>query len=95
MTGGGDDPAPHVLTFDAPDLSLVVEVFRHGPRRRLMGQLTVPCRICLEVRNAEGVRTVLTDDMGRFSVADLPSGLVGFVAFSAAGRRTATHWTAI
>ncbi|MCF2526385.1 hypothetical protein [Yinghuangia soli] len=87
--------APHVLTFDAPSLSLVVEVFPLGPRRRILGQLTVPRRVCLEVRHAEGVRTVLTDDLGRFTVADLPSGLLGFVAYTAAGRRAATHWSAI
>ncbi|MDI2128698.1 hypothetical protein [Yinghuangia seranimata] len=96
MTGWGvaDDP-PQVLTFDAATLKVVVEVFRTGPRRRILGQLTVPRRVCLEVRHAEGVRTVLTDDLGRFAVADLPSGLVGFVAFTAAGRSEATHWTAI
>ncbi|WTW97823.1 hypothetical protein OG216_32790 [Streptomycetaceae bacterium NBC_01309] len=87
--------APHVLTFDAPTLTVVVEVYPLGPRRRILGQLTVPRRVCLEVRHAEGVRTVLTDGLGRFTMTDLPSGLIGFVAYTASGRRDATHWTAI
>lgn len=95
MTTWGVAEAPHVLTFDAPDLTVVVQVTPHGTRRRLLGHLTVPQRVCLEIRCAEGVRTILTDALGRFTVADLPAGLVGFVAHTAAGRREATHWTAV
>ncbi|MGA4544840.1 hypothetical protein ACPA54_33095 [Uniformispora flossi] len=95
LLGADVDDAPRVLTFDAPSLTVVAEVARRAGRIRLHGQLTVPQRVCLEIRHADGVRTVLTDDLGRFAAADLPPGLIGFVAYTAAGLREATHWMAV
>jgi hypothetical protein len=91
----GGDGTPRVLTFDAPSLTVVAQVVRCGGRVRLRGQLTVPQRVCLEIRHGDGVRTVLTDDLGRFAAHDLPPGLVGFVAYTTDGLREATHWMAV
>jgi hypothetical protein len=63
-----------LLSFEAPGLTVELEVASSGARRRLTGQLIPPQRARVMVRHQEGIATVEADEMGRFAVEDLPLG---------------------
>jgi hypothetical protein len=67
---------PRSLTFEAPGLTVEVEVTVLGPRRRLIGQLVPPSRAKVTVRHGGGAVEVDADELGRFRADDLPSGRV-------------------
>jgi hypothetical protein len=73
VRGGAE---PRLLTFEAPGLSVEVEVAPVGPRRRLVGQLIPPQPARIEVRHADGTLTVTADRLGRFHAAEVSAGLV-------------------
>jgi hypothetical protein len=70
-TGG-----PRQLSFNAPGLSIEVEVSPAGARRRLVGQLTPPQPARIDVRHAGGITTVNTDTLGRFRADGIRAGPV-------------------
>ena len=63
-----------LLTFEAPRLTLEIEVSAVGARRRQIGQLVPPQRARVMVRHQEGIATVDADEVGQFQVEDLPAG---------------------
>lgn len=67
---------PRQLAFDAPGLSIEVEVSPDGTRRRMIGQLTPPQPSRIEVRHAGGITSVDTDALGRFRVDAISAGPV-------------------
>jgi len=73
VRGGAES---RLLTFEAPGLSVEVEVASVGPRRRLVGQLIPPQPARIEVRHAEGTLGVEADPLGRFHIAEVSTGLV-------------------
>jgi len=70
---------PRLLTFSAPDVSVVVEVAEVGPTRRLVGQLGDPRSAAIEIRFREGTTWVEADDLGRFVLDGVPAGPVSLV----------------
>jgi hypothetical protein len=62
------------LTFQAPGLTVEVEVTVVGDRRRLIGQLAPPGRATVTVRHGGGAVVVEADELGRFRADDLPAG---------------------
>lgn len=70
---------PRLLTFSAPDVSVVVEVAELGPTRRLIGQLGDPRSAAIEVRFRGGTTWVDADQLGRFVVDGVPAGPVSLV----------------
>jgi hypothetical protein len=69
---------PRLLTFEAPDLTVVVEVTVIGRMRRLLGQLISSSAAVVELRHPGGSQPIEADDLGRFSVDELPAGPVSF-----------------
>jgi hypothetical protein len=67
---------PRSLTFEAPGLTVQLEVTDVGTRRRLIGQLIPAQRAVVTVRHQHG-ETVATeaDELGRFRADDVPAGL--------------------
>lgn len=65
-----------LLTFEAPAVTVEVEVVAVGGRRRLVGQLVPPASAELGIRHGEGSTSVRADDLGRFAASDLPAGPV-------------------
>ncbi len=65
---------PALLTFEAPGLTLEVEVATTGRSRRLLGQLVPPHPARVEVRHRGGRLEVAADEVGRFAVDDAPPG---------------------
>lgn len=67
---------PRLLTFEAADIAIELEVTQVGDRRRLVGQVVPSDAADVEVRHGEGSTAVDIDDMGRFAVDEVPSGPV-------------------
>jgi hypothetical protein len=67
---------PRQLAFDAPGLSIEVEVSPDGPHRRLIGQLTPPQPSRVDVRHAGGTTSVDADALGRFQADAISAGPV-------------------
>ena len=70
---------PRLLTFSAPQVSVVVEVAEVGPTRRLIGQLGDPRSAAIQVRFRDGTTWVDADHLGRFVVDSVPAGPVSLV----------------
>lgn len=68
--------APTLLTFDAQDLTVEVEVLEDPRGRRLLGQIVPPGPGEVEVRHAGGLFAVTADQMGRFAASGVSSGPV-------------------
>ncbi len=68
--------SPRSLRFEAPGLTVEVEVTALGPRRRLIGQLVPPSRARVTVRHSGGAVEVDADELGRFRADELPPGPV-------------------
>lgn len=76
LAGVRSATAPTILTFDAPDLTVEVEVLEDARGRRLLGQLVPPGPGEVEVRHGGGSSAVAADEMGRFSAQSISSGPV-------------------
>ncbi len=68
--------AATLLTFEAPMLTVEIEVVDTGAGRRLLGQLIPPGQGEVEVRHRGGETNVAADDVGRFRVEDVAAGPV-------------------
>lgn len=68
-----------LLTFDAPEVSVELEVVEAAGERRLEGQLVPPQPATIEVRHQGGTVTAEADELGRFSASGLEHGPVSLV----------------
>jgi hypothetical protein len=69
-----EDGQPRLLSFDSGDITIDVEVAVDAGRVRLVGQVSDPVVAPLLVRHAGGEWSGATDQLGRFTVPDLPVG---------------------
>jgi hypothetical protein len=87
---------PRLVTFEAPDLTVEVEVTVLGARRRLLGQLFPPQPALVTVRDHQGgTVAVEADELGRFRAEDLPAGLCSLrcqLAGTEQGAAVVTDW---
>lgn len=68
--------APRQLTFEAPELTVGVEVTVLGTHRRLIGQLVPPQRARVTVRHQRGGTVAVdADELGRFRAEEVRAGL--------------------
>jgi hypothetical protein len=67
---------PRMLTFEAGDTTVVVEILDSGTGRQLTGQLISPRPAQVEVRWQDGHADTVADDLGRFLVDGVPAGPV-------------------
>ena len=91
MAGVRSVGAPAMLTFEAPELTVEIEVIEVGERRRLLGQLVPPGPGEVEIRHRSGRLAVTADEMGRFSASDLAAGPVSVLCRQGGGR-VETDW---
>jgi hypothetical protein len=94
MRGGAP---PRLVTFDAADLRVEVELEAGGPGarggRRLLGQLVPPQPARIEVRDGRGGRrTVEADEAGRFAIDQLPAGPLSLRCHRPGRPPVATEW---
>ena len=84
-----------LLTFEAPDLTIVVEVTEVGEGRKLVGQLipSGPDEISLQSAHApDGDHGAAVDTLGRFTLSEIPPGLIRFRCVVPSGLKVVTQW---
>jgi hypothetical protein len=85
MAGVRSGDAPAMLTFEAPELTVEIEVIQVGEGRRLLGQLVPPGPGEVEIRHKSGRLAVTADELGRFSASDLAAGPVSLLCRQGSG----------
>jgi hypothetical protein len=65
---------PRTLTFEAPGLTLELQLVAARDRRRLIGFLLPAQEASIMVRHGDGIDAVRADQFGRFVVDDLAAG---------------------
>ena len=91
LAGVRSADTPTMLTFEAPDLAVEVEIVEAAGLRRLLGQLVPPGPGTVEIRGRSGTATVTVDEVGRFSAADIAPGPVSLRCHSGT-RVVETDW---
>jgi hypothetical protein len=87
-----------LLTFEGPGVEVEVEIADTGKARRLTGQLVPVGPAVIVVRWNGGSAEATADEMGRFTVADVPAGAVSLAITTAgagAERHVVTSWASI
>jgi hypothetical protein len=84
-----------LLTFEASDLTIEVEVEEEGEKRLLRGQLLPPVAAELVVQHAGGDLHATADADGRFTVEGVSSGPVRLRAVLAGRAPVETQWAAL
>jgi hypothetical protein len=85
---------PRLLTFEAPTLTVEIEITECGDTRRLTGRISPPRRAGIEVRRPDRRLHVETDELGRFGCDGLSAGPLG-LRCSTAEQTVVTDWVAI
>ncbi|SRR6266511_3849598 len=65
---------PRMLTFEAPEVTIELEVTSSGAQRSLMGQVVPPAAGRVEVRHAGGIAEAEVDELGRFKIEGVERG---------------------
>lgn len=98
MAGAGvrSSSAPRLLTFEGAGIEVEVEVAQTGQTRRLAGQLVPVGAAQVTVRWAGGTQETTADDLGRFTVEQIPAGSVSLtVQREGAQHPVVTSWVSI
>lgn len=92
----GDETEPRLLTFQASELTVEIEVTPQGATRRLVGQLIPPNRAEVEIRWADGSTTGEADEIGLFAIGSVPAGPVSIVCrLPDPERHVVTSWVTV
>lgn len=92
LAGVRSTNTPTLLTFDAPGLTVEVEVLTQPDgTRRLLGQLVPVGPGTVEVRHRGGTSSVTADEVGRFAVGDVAAGPFS-LRCGVGGRVVETDW---
>lgn len=86
------EAAARQVTFRAPGVEIEIMVMS-ADTRRLVGQLVPPQQATIQLRHGDSIREVGSDNLGRFSFADVPTGAVQVVVVTATANRVVTEWT--
>jgi hypothetical protein len=82
-----------LLSFEARDVALELEIDVEGDQRRVLGQIVPPQPGVVEVHHRRGSELVEADTVGRFSVASIAPGLFRLtVRPSGMQQEVATAW---
>jgi len=85
-----------LLTFEGPGVEVEVEVADTGRTRRLTGQLVPVRAAAIVVRWHSGSVETQTDELGRFTIVNVPAGAVSLAITDPADRQTVvTSWVSI
>ena len=94
--GGGVRGADtRLLTFEAPSVSVVVEVTEIGNRRKLVGQVIPAVSGELRIEHPAGTTTVAVDEQGLFSADSVPGGPARIAMAVPGGGAVVTSWITV
>lgn len=91
----GGELGPRLLTFEAPQLTVELEVSEVGDARRFVGQLVPPTAAELEIRHPSGATPVTADERGRFSADRIPAGPVSVRVVRSGHDPVETDWITV
>lgn len=95
LAGVRGDSGAQVLSFEAPEVTIDVEIaVQPGDQRRLVGQLAPPQPASVEVRTLHGTTATEADELGRLLIDGLPAGPLSLRCRLATGALIVTEWTA-
>lgn len=88
---------PRLVTFEAPAVTVEVEVTTVGRGRQLVGQLVPADAATLQIRHPSGTMDVVVDEHGRFLADAVPAGPVSLrVRYGGADERVVdTAWLTV
>jgi hypothetical protein len=87
---------PRALRFEAPGLTIEIEVSGSGAeRRRVLGQLVPPRAASIEVSQPAGGGTVEADELGRFAIDGLHPQPLRLRCHLAGHGPVATQWVLV
>lgn len=86
--------APRLLTFEAPTVTVEIEITESGDARQLTGRISPPRPAGVELRRPDRRLTVHADELGRFSCDRLEAGPLG-LRCRTAEQTVVTDWIAI
>ncbi len=91
----GADQA-RLLSFEAPDLTVDVQVTGIGQARRILGQVAPPQPVTVRIRQGQDVSDLDADELGRFS-GQLREGPFSLLCTGSAedSRPVVTDWIAL
>ena len=95
LAGVRSSGGPRQLTFEAPGVTVEVEVEVEGGAPRLVGQVVPAHPGTVELRHRAGVTTLTVDDLGRFAARHLPAGPVSLRCTAVAASPVETEWVAV
>jgi hypothetical protein len=85
-----------LVTFEAGEVVVEVEITDAGDRRRLIGQLVPPQVARVEIRTQDSNHEVDADELGRFAADGLPSGPASLrCRLSTSGQVVETGWVVL
>jgi hypothetical protein len=91
-------PGRRLVTFEAGDLTVDLEVTGSGGERSVMGQIAPPQAAGVDIRRQQGTVTVTADELGRFQAGPLPAGPVSVrvrPAGAPPGQAVVTDWVSL
>lgn len=74
LSAGVRGGATRLLTFEAGELTIEIEVSEADGRNRVLGQVVPVRRALVRVEQPAHTEETTTDALGRFRIADLPAG---------------------
>lgn len=83
------------LTFESPVLTIDIEVTGRGDALSVIGQVAPPQAAVVTVHHVGGVRDAEVDELGRFTIDDIPRGPVALAFALADGSSVKTEWLAL
>jgi hypothetical protein len=92
IRGHGDT---RLLTFEASEVTIVVEVTELDGLRKLIGQVVPAGPRRLEVRHRDGVVSADVDEMGRFTAVTVPAGPVSIACACQENSSVVTSWVPV
>jgi hypothetical protein len=84
--------AARLLTYEAGELVVEIEVTETGAGIRLVGQIVPPQPAEIRIERPEGDVDLVADELGRFAVADLTHGPLRLACKPVNGSAVCTEW---
>ena len=94
LVRGTETDAVRMLSFETDTVSIEVQVSEVNGLRSLLG-LVSGALGPVDVETAHGRHSVVLDDLGRFSVADVPPGTVRLHLVAENGTPVTTSWVSL
>jgi hypothetical protein len=93
--GAADGRGRRLITFEASELAIEIDVTATGHRRRILGQLVPRGPATIMVRWPRGCVGCEADQQGRFAVDGVPSGPVSVACNRPETAAVTTSWVTI